>query len=158
MKLAWMRYAPYSGQNLISREMYEEIIAPAQKIIVDVCVANQVPCYCHTCGSIDDRLELIVDVGFDGIECLDPPPLGNVRLADAVKRIGDRAFIKGNIDPVNVLLNRSPEQIREVVTSCLEIGMQAGGFILSTACTIAPYTPPENLDVLFEMVEKYGYY
>lgn len=28
--------APYSGQNFISCEMYEEIIAPAQKIIVDV--------------------------------------------------------------------------------------------------------------------------
>jgi len=150
--------APYSGQNFISREMFEEIIAPAQKIIVDVCKTNKVPCYCHTCGSIDDRLELIIDVGFNGIECLDPPPLGNVKLEDAVNRIGDRAFIKGNIDPVNVLLNGSVEQVREDVRHRLEIGMQARGFILSTACTIAPYTPPDNLDVLFEMVEKYGYY
>ena len=150
--------APYSGQNFISGEMYEEIIAPAQKIIVDVCKTNQVPCYCHTCGSIDDRLELIIDVGFSGIECLDPPPLGNVKLEDAVNRIGDRAFIKGNIDPINVLLNGSLDQVRDDVRHRLEIGMNARGFILSTACTIAPYTPPENLDALNEMVEKYGYF
>ena len=31
-------------------------------------------------------------------------------------------------------------------------------FILSTACSIAPSTPAENLDVLYEVVEKYGYY
>lgn len=150
--------APFSGQNFISGEMFEEIIAPAQKIIVDVCRTNRIPCYCHICGSIDDRLEIIIDVGFNGIECLDPPPLGNVELENAVNRIGDRAFIKGNIDPVNVLLRGSVEKVREDVRHRLEIGMQARGFILSTACTIAPYTPPENLDVLFEMVEKYGYY
>jgi len=150
--------APYSGQNFISLEIYEQLIAPAQKVIVDLCKANNVPCYCHTCGSIDDRLELIIDVGFNGLECLDPPPLGNIRLEDAVRRIGDRAFIKGNIDPVNVLLNRSVEQVRKDVRNCLETGMSAKGFILSTACTIAPHTPPENVEVFFEMVEKYGYY
>ena len=151
--------APFTGQKFISTEMYEQIIVPMQKIIVDECKYNNVPCYCHTCGSIDDRLELLVDIGFDGIECLDPPPLGNINLEDAVKRIGHRAFIKGNIDPVNILLNGSVKQVQEDVKKRLEIGMQAGGgFILGTACSVAPHTPPENMDVLYEMVEKYGYY
>lgn len=150
--------APYSGQNFISLEIYEKIIAPAQKIIVDLCRTNNLPCYCHTCGSIDDRLESIIDVGFNGLECLDPPPLGNISLENAIKRIGDRAFIKGNIDPVNVLLNGSVEEVRKSVRNYLEIGMSSRGFILSTACTISPHTPPENLDVLYEMTEKYGYY
>jgi len=150
--------APYSGQNFISLEIYEKIIAPAQKIIVDLCRTNNLPCYCHTCGSIDDRLESIIDVGFNGLECLDPPPLGNISLENAIKRIGDRAFIKGNIDPVNVLLNGSVEEVRKSVRNYLEIGMSSRGFILSTACTISPHTPPENVDVLYEMIEKYGYY
>ena len=150
--------APWSGQNFISLGMYEEIIAPAQKIIVDVCRKNNVVSYCHTCGAIDDRLELIIDIGFDGIECLDPPPLGNVMLEDAVKRIGGRAFIKGNIDPVNILLNGTVEQVRNDVIKRLETGMKARGFILSTACAIAPDTPPENLDMLYEVINKYGYY
>lgn len=123
-----------------------------------MCKSNHVPCYCHTCGSVDDRLELIIDLGFNGIECLDPPPLGNIELKDAVNRIGDRAFIKGNIDPVNILLKGSVEKIREDARHRLETGMEARGFILSTACTIAPYTPPDNLYVLFEIIEKYGYY
>jgi hypothetical protein len=150
--------APWTGQNFISLDMYENVIAPAQKVIADLCKKKNVSCYCHTCGSIDDRLELIIDLGFSGLECLDPPPLGNVELKDAVRRIGDRAFIKGNIDPVNVLMNGTPAQVRENAIQCLEEGMKAKGFILSTACAIAPATPAENLDILCEVVEKYGYY
>jgi hypothetical protein len=150
--------APWTGQNFISLDMYENVIAPAQKVIADLCAEKNVPCYCHTCGSIDDRLELIIDLGFSGLECLDPPPLGNVELEDAVRRIGHRAFIKGNIDPVHVLMNGTPEQVRENARQCLETGMKARGFILSTACAIAPGTPQENLDILYEVVEQYGYY
>ena len=40
----------------------------------------------------------------------------------------------------------------------LESGMQAPGFILSTACAIAPDTPAENVMLLRELVEKYGRY
>jgi len=150
--------APWTGQNFISPVLYKEVIAPAQKVLADLCRKNNVISYCHTCGAIDDRLELIIDIGFDGIECLDPPPLGNVELEDAVRRIGHRAFIKGNIDPVNTLRNGTAEDVRRDVIRRLETGMKARGFILSTACSIAPGTPPENIDILYELVEKYGYY
>ena len=150
--------APWTGQNFISREMFEEIIAPAHRVVASYCREKGTPCYCHTCGSIGDRLELIIDIGFTGLECLDPPPLGNVELDDAVRRIGQHTSIKGNIDPVNVLMNGSPAKVRKDAIRRLETGMKSAGFILSTACSIAPDTPAKNLDELFKVVEKYGYY
>jgi uroporphyrinogen-III decarboxylase len=150
--------APWSGQNFISPGLYRELIAPAQAVLVQAARAGGVPSYCHTCGAIGDRLEMIIDVGFDGLECLDPPPLGNVELADAVRRIGHRAFVKGNIDPVHTLLQGTPTQVEADVIRRLEIGMTARGFILSTACAVAPDTPAENLMLLRELVEKYGRY
>jgi hypothetical protein len=150
--------APWSGQGFISRGLYRDLLAPAQAVLVQVCRQAGVPCYCHTCGAIGDRLELIVDTGFDGLECLDPPPLGNVELADAVQRIGGRAFIKGNIDPVHVLLKCTPEQIRADVIHRLAIGRTAPGFILSTACTIAPDTPAAHVAMLRELAESDGRY
>ncbi|MBX3749694.1 MAG: hypothetical protein KF897_06375 [Opitutaceae bacterium] len=150
--------APWSGQNFMSPAMYRDLIAPAQAVLVTAARAGGVPSYCHACGAIGDRLETIIDTGFDGIECLDPPPLGNVELADAVRRIGHRAFIKGNIDPVHTLLKGTPDQVRADVIRRLEIGMQAPGFILSTACAIAPDTPAENVMLLRELAEKYGRY
>jgi uroporphyrinogen decarboxylase len=150
--------APWSGQSLISPGLYRTMIAPAQAVLVAAGRAAGVPTYCHTCGAIGDRLEAIIDTGFDGIECLDPPPLGNVELADAVRRIGGRAFIKGNLDPVHVLLQGTPAQIRADVIGRLETGMTARGFILSTACAIAPETPAAHVALLRELVEKHGVY
>lgn len=150
--------APWSGQNFISPGLYRDLIAPAQAVLVQAARAGGVPSYCHTCGAIGDRLETIIDVGFDGLECLDPPPLGNVELADAVRRIGHRAFVKGNIDPVHTLLQGTPAQVEADVIRRLEIGMTARGFILSTACAVAPDTPAENLMLLRDLVEKYGRY
>ena len=138
--------------------MYRDLIAPAQAVLVQAANEGRVPSYCHTCGAIGDRLEMIIDTGFNGLECLDPPPLGNVELADAVRRIGRRAFIKGNIDPVHTLLRGTPAQVEADVIRRLETGMTARGFILSTACAVAPDTPAENLMLLRELVEKYGRY
>jgi hypothetical protein len=150
--------APWAGQSFVSPALYRDLIAPAQAVVVKACREAGVPSYCHTCGAIGDRLELIIDTGFNGIECLDPPPLGNVELADAVARIGHRAFIKGNIDPVHVLLNGTPAKICDDVRRRIEIGMTAPGFILSTACAIAPDTPPAHVALLRELADQYGRY
>jgi len=150
--------APWAGQSFVSPTLFRSLLAPAQAVLVAAARAGGVPSYCHTCGAIGDRLEAIIDTGYDGIECLDPPPLGNVELEDAVRRIGRRAFIKGNIDPVHTLLLGTPDQIRADVIRRLEVGMAADGFILSTACAIAPETPAAHVALLRELAEQYGRY
>ena len=72
--------------------------------------AAGVPVYTHTCGEIGDRLERMAATGIDGIDTLDPPPLGSVDLSDAKRRVGERLFFKGNIDPVNTLLRKSAKR------------------------------------------------
>jgi uroporphyrinogen decarboxylase len=100
----------------------------------------------------------MAEAGISGLECLDPPPLGRVELADAKRRVGKRLFIKGNLDPVNVLLRGDVERVRDAARRTLEAGMPGGGFILSTACAVAPRTPPENVAVLREVAEEFGRY
>jgi uroporphyrinogen decarboxylase len=94
--------------------------------------------------------------GVSGIECLDPPPLGDVELEEAKLAIGARGFIKGNIDSVNTLLRGTPEEILADARRRLEIGRQGGGFILSTACSIAPHVPAGSILILREAVERWG--
>jgi hypothetical protein len=112
-------------------------------------------------GEVTSPLDYFLDLfGFEQamIECLDPPPLGRVDLADAKKRIGGKFFIKGNIDPVHVLLSGSMELVREDARSRIATGKPGGGYILSTACSIAPRTPRENVCVLAEAAEAGGVY
>lgn len=149
----------FAGAGLISREHYEEFVLPwEKKIITEVKAATAIPIYTHTCGSIGDRLDLMMQTGTNGIDTLDPPPLGTVELAEAKKILGGRVFIKGNIDPVNTLLNGSPAKVKADVQHRIAIGKPGGGYILSSACSVAPHTPPANIELLAQLAEEMGKY
>jgi uroporphyrinogen decarboxylase len=146
----------FAGGGFISPRQYERFVLPYEAEIVARIHAEGVPVYTHTCGDIGDRLERIADTGTDGIDTLDPPPLGSVDLADAKRRVGSRVFFKGNIDPVNTLLRKSREEVRLDALWRLEVGSPGGGYILSSACSVAPRVPPEKLTVLVEASQESG--
>ena len=50
------------------------------------------------------------------------------------------------------------EDIREDIKKRIETGMRNRGFILSTACSIAPKVPEKRVQILSELVERYGRY
>ena len=116
------------------------------------------PVYTHTCGAIGDRLDLMEETGTDGIDTLDPPPLGTVDLADAKRRLGQRLFIKGNLDPVATLLNGSADACFAAALERMAAAKAGGGYILSSACSVAPHTPPENIMQLRSAVDAAGWY
>ncbi len=149
----------FAGAGLISREHYQEFVLPYEKkIIEEIQKEFDLPVYTHTCGSIGDRLDLMMETNTNGIDTLDPPPLGTVELEEAKKILTGKVFIKGNIDPVNTLLKSNEENIRKDVERRLEIGKPNGGYILSSACSIAPFTPPRNIELLIDIAEKFGKY
>jgi uroporphyrinogen decarboxylase len=148
--------SPFAGSGFISPNDYKEFVVPYERKIAEAIRAKGVHAYLHTCGQIDDRLETMFETGISGIECLDPPPLGNVELESAKQRIGNKGFIKGNIDSVNLLLFGSDEEILKDAEWRLKVGKQDGGFILSTACSIAPMVHREKIQLLKQAVDKWG--
>ncbi len=142
----------FAGGGFISRAMYEEFVLPYEAIVVKAIKAAGVKAYTHTCGAIGDRLELMEASGIDGIDTMDPPPLGDTDLADAKARVGSRIFLKGNIDSVNILLRGSAEDVRKSAMEKVQVAGADGGYILSSACSVAPRVPAENLAVLHEVV------
>ena len=146
----------FAGGGFISPRQYEEFVLPYEREVVARIHEEGVPVYTHTCGDIGDRLELMADTGIDGIDTLDPPPLGSVDLEDAKRRVGDRVFFKGNIDPVGTLLRKSREEVRQDALWRLSVGSPGSGYILSSACSVSPRVPPENLTVLVEASEEFG--
>jgi uroporphyrinogen-III decarboxylase len=150
----------FAGAGFISRRQYRTFVLPFERAVVEEVKAARpdLPVYTHTCGAIGDRLELIEDTGTDGIDTLDPPPLGTVDLADAKARLGQRLFIKGNLDPVATLLNGTPESCFAAALTRIAAAKSRGGYILSSACSAAPHTPPENILQLRRAVEAAGWY
>ena len=151
--------SPFAGMGFISSEQYSEFVLPYEQKIISAIRAKGVHVYIHTCGSINDRLELMRESNTSGLECLDPVPVGNVDLEDAFDRIGNDLFIKGNIDSVNSLLYADDAKAEADVKKIIETGKMRGkGFILSTACSIAPMVTKERLLMLSQLIDDYGQY
>jgi uroporphyrinogen-III decarboxylase len=148
----------YAGGGFISPDDYRQFVLPCERQVIGAFRAAHpgVPVYTHTCGLLGDRLELLEETGTQGIDTLDPPPLGDVDLADAKARVGGRLFLKGNVDPVNTVLRGTPERCREDARQRIAIAAPGGGYILSTACSVAPHAPPENVRALVEAAEEDG--
>jgi hypothetical protein len=148
--------SPFAGAGFISPAFYAQFVLPYEGQIVASIKRQGVHVYLHTCGAIGDRLELMLSSGTSGLECLDPPPLGNVELEEAKRITRGKCFIKGNIDSVNSLLLGDSQAILADARRRLEIGKDGGGFVLSTACSIAPHVAREKILLLREVVEKWG--
>ncbi|CAG0944135.1 uroporphyrinogen decarboxylase [Anaerolineae bacterium] len=146
----------FAGGSLISTQMYREFVIPYERQVTEAVKAVGVPIYTHTCGRIGDRLELMAETGTQGIDTLDPPPLGNVELAEAKRRIGDKLFIKGNLNSVALLAYETHAQVIAEATERIRIGKIGGGYILSTACSVAPHVEPWKLVLLAPLAEEIG--
>jgi uroporphyrinogen decarboxylase len=148
----------FVGGPFISPKMYEEFVVPYEKRVTDAVKATGVSIYTHTCGSIGDRLELMVDTGTQGVDTLDPPPLGNTELAGAKAQIGEKMFIKGNMNAVELLAAKTEEEVIAHAADRILTGMPGGGYILSTACSVAPRMEPWKLELLVPLAEEIGRY
>jgi uroporphyrinogen-III decarboxylase len=139
--------------------MYQQFVVPYERKAIDAIHAAypSTPVYTHTCGKLGDRLEALMDTHTDGVDTLDPPPLGNTELADAKARIGQQMFIKGNLNSV-AMLTDNREQLTDRAVSALENGKPNGGYILSTACSVAPRVEPWKLELLVDLAEHQGRY
>jgi hypothetical protein len=148
----------FAGGPFLSRKMYAEFVLPYEKKVVQAVKQAGGVVYTHTCGRIGDRLDLMEETGTMGIDTLDPPPLGNVDLSKAKEQIGQRMFIKGNMNSVDILEFTTEDQVREHAAGRIRIGKPGGGYILSTACSVAPKVEPWKLEMLVPLAEEIGRY
>jgi hypothetical protein len=141
----------FAGGGFISTEHYRRFVLPYERYVVEQVHARAgLPAYVHTCGSIGDRIDLMVEAGYDGVDTMDPPPLGNTDIAEVKKRFAAELFLKGNIDPVNVIRNGTPAEVYRKSVECIAAAGRYGGYILSSACSIAPEAPPENIRQMYQ--------
>lgn len=77
-----------------------------------------------------------------------------VDIGDAVKRLGKKCVVQGNLDPCALFLPR--EKIEERVKDILWKGETARGHIFNLGHGILPQTPVENVIAMVEAVHTYG--
>jgi len=148
----------FAGAGFISRQMYREFVVPYEDQVFRAINEHGIKSYVHTCGAIGDRLDLMSETCVDGIDTLDPPPLGTVNLAEAKSKYGSRFFFKGNLDAVNEMLNADDQTFEQAVRDRIRIGKENSGYILSSACSVSPHVRPDRLKRLAQLTKQLGKY
>jgi MtaA/CmuA family methyltransferase len=142
-----------SFASLASPEHYREFNYPYVVELISRLKKAGAKVKYHACGNTRALLPLYADLGADiiNVEVL-------VDLERVKNMMGHKMCVKGNIDPVNVLLRGTKEDVIVASRRCIDVAGTGGGFILSPGCEVPRDTPAENLDAMIETAKTYGRY
>jgi uroporphyrinogen decarboxylase len=136
-----------SPAGLLGPDLYKELALPAERrLIAAVKPTTRKPVSLHICGNAKPILPMMADAGADVLE-LDHA----VNIGEACRIVGPEITLWGNLDPIRVLAQGTPESVRQETAETLQAVKAAGHrrFVLSSGCTLAVETPAENLHALF---------
>lgn len=139
-----------SPAGLIGPRLYREAALPFEQRVVQGLKARvSVPVSLHICGNATPVLADMAASGADVLE-LDH----RVDAANACRVLGPEIGVWGNLDPVALLAQGTPELVREKTLGLMRTVADCGHrrWVISSGCTISPDTPAANLRAMLEAV------
>lgn len=132
-----------AAASLVGPEIYNEFVWPYEKRLVNAIHALGAKVRLHICGNTRAILEKIGQLGCDVVDLDSLSPV-----AEARQKSGANQVLLGNLNPVVVLRNGTPELVHQTVAQChREAGTR---FIVGAGCEVPRDTPHENLRALCE--------
>jgi len=125
--------ADHATGNLVGPYHYKEYLLPFHKEIT-ARVAG--PLILHVCGNCSDRLEFFAEAGFDAYHFE-----WQVDAKEAVRRVGERMSLVGNVNNPRVLLQGTPEEVHDQARYAIAAGVN----VIGPECAIPLSTPLANL-------------
>ncbi len=137
--------------GLLSPELCGEFSAPYVKQIVDAVQDDNFIVIYHNCGGAVNRMvPQILSTGTAAYH------FGNaVDMEEMLAQMPADVLTMGNVDPVSVLRNGTPELVRRETLALLERCAKHPNFVISSGCDIPPVSPWENIDAFFAAVEEF---
>lgn len=135
-----------SPAGLIGPRLYEELALPFETRVITALAADTgKPVSLHICGQATPLLPLMARSGAAAIE-IDHA----VDLATACRQVGPGLALWGNLDPVALLAQGSPEAVGDAARAACDRVRAAGHarWVLSSGCTLAIETPAANVEAL----------
>jgi MtaA/CmuA family methyltransferase len=137
-----------AAASLIGPQIYEEFVWPYEKKLVEGVLALGAKVRLHICGNTRKHL---AGMGRLGCHIVDLDYLSPI--VEGRQAMGSNQVLLGNVNPVIILRNGTPEQVTAATAEC---HAQAGPrFIVGPGCEVPRDTPHENLRALCEYARNY---
>lgn len=133
--------------GLLSKKAYVEFAGHYTKKFVD---RTKIPVSLHICGNTSHIIEEMCATGVRAIS-VDSP----VDLLSIVPRVPPHVVIIGNLSPVGVLRNGTPEDVRRATRELMDKMKDVPNYVVATGCDCPFDTPLENIKAMIETVKNY---
>jgi MtaA/CmuA family methyltransferase len=137
-----------AAASLVGPQIYEEFVRPCEKKLIDGLHAMGVKVRLHICGNIR---RILPGIGTLGCEMIDIDSM--VPMAQARQEIGPMAALAGNLDPVKILRNGTPEEITAALAECHR--QTASRYIVGAGCEVPRDTPEANLRAMIDYARSH---
>ncbi|MGA2034133.1 MAG: uroporphyrinogen decarboxylase family protein [Thermoguttaceae bacterium] len=137
-----------AAASLVGPQIYEEFVRPYEKRMVDALHAQGVKVRLHICGNTRRILAGMGSLGCDMADIDFPAPLEQAR-----REMGPQQVLAGNLNPVAIVRNGTPEIISQALAECHR---QAGPrYIVAAGCEIPRDTPEANVFALRDFAREH---
>ncbi len=133
----------YNSGPFIAPHMLEEFDFSYMKQVVNHIHSRRRPVVLHSCGNLNQTIELLIATGVDGLHAIQPSAHNDIYAYK--KKYGDKLCLIGNLDINYLLPEGSPAQIRAKVEEMAQnLFYDKKGFVLSTCNLLNLDVPVEN--------------
>ena len=137
--------------GLMSNDDCKTFSSAYVKYIVNKVQDNNFIVVLHNCGNQGHCTEAMVETGAAAYH------FGNkCQMEEVIKEVPPTALAMGNLDPVSLFKDGTPEQMRKATLDLLEKTRQYPNFVLSSGCDTPPHTPIENVNEFFKALDDWN--
>lgn len=137
-----------AAASLVGPQIYEQFILPYEVKMVAAIHEMGGRVRLHICGNTS---RILAGMGATGSDLVDLDWMAPI--AEARKAMGPEQTLAGNIDPVAVLRNGTPDSITAAIAQCHR---EAGSrYVVAAGCEVTRDTPLENVEALADYARSH---
>ncbi len=162
----------YKQGPYVSPEVVRRLLLPLWEKQVKTSRALNLPIFFHSDGNINSLLPILLEAGFDGLQCIESGAGMNIK--EIKKQYGDSLCLMGNLDPALLvdsigqgtdLEKKGPSlneqdvlfsDLNRAVTDLVSDAADGGGFIFGTSSGLYAGLSPHKVWYMYELLGKLG--
>ena len=135
IEYVWVGGSEWVTPPMGSPEIYDELVQEQERAIIEYSHKHGAVVHIHCHGSVRYAIPRVIERGAEFTEPVEPPPDGDITMAEAKKLAAGQLTLGGNVE-ARVLYNESEDTVEEAVRAAFEGGKER--FVLGTSAGPSP--------------------
>ncbi|NVM03609.1 MAG: uroporphyrinogen decarboxylase family protein, partial [Candidatus Helarchaeota archaeon] len=136
-----------ASSNFISPDQYKEFAFPYAKKVAEKYQKNGAWTFYHASENNPVYIKIMSELNVSALSVGE-----NINVGKAKEIVKGQTCLIGNLDPINVLFKKSPDEVARETEKILKAAAPGGGYIFNTSEMVPRDTPEENMFAMVNAV------